>query len=519
MSLSRRGFGRVMVGPLMSTIVGCRRRSGSRAATPPGSDATPALGVSVEVDAGASVGAFDRLSGVQGSPGPILEGEPDLSAGFRALGLEHARFPQDCLPNTLTLGGIFQNANADPDAIASYSFEGIDRHVSAARAVGAEVLWQASYDVGRSDRWVGLNLGGQPPDDLTRWARVVSRCLEHFNNGWANGFEHSVRNAEFLNEPDGLGGFSGAHATRLFPAFAEFLGLVARYNATHPNTPVRAVGPGIPLSLAEWKRWEPRFAAGLDRLLAAKLDLPVFSFHTYGSDVSPAANGRLARAIRGLLDRKGMQRTALWNTEWQAGDFAKQLLDVGPARAATASEADQKMFASALAAYAVACKLRWQGVVTGSYYYRANRRAFPEGRQPEQDRSAIAGFFSKHARPLRLGLHEELMRLSRASTPERCATGYEDDGVLTLQGLRAADGNTLGLVVSSLHLVPRTISLRFVGTRAALRWRARVHAINGRQEGIAVAALGVPTTTARGLEIATVIAPLSSALLVLEAIG
>jgi len=448
-----------------------------------------------------------------------LPDEPDLTNGFRALRLEHLRFPQDCMPNTLTLGGIFPNEGADPDAPSSYVFADIDRHVSAARRAGAEILWQASYDVGRSDRWVGLNLGGRPPEDLERWSRVVERCLEHFNNGWGSGFDYAVRNAEFLNEPDGLGGFSGPHAARLFPAFARFLRLIARYNEKHPTTPVRAVGPGIPLSLAEWKQWQPRFAAALDRLRAEKLELPVFSFHTYGADVSPRANAELARAIRGLLDAKGMRGTELWNTEWQAGDFLKEHLRVDAARAASATDADRNKFASALAAYAIACKLRWQGVVRGSYYYRANRRAFPPGLAPKQHALGVGRFLSPNGTPQRLGLHEELMRRAALAAPQRCTTHYEDDGLLTVLGLRADDGRTLAVMVSSLLTTPRRLLLRWSGADPNQPWRARVLTLDARDEDLRTSALAVPGLTSVGAELSVRVGPLSSALFLLESTG
>lgn len=503
-SLSRRAFGSSL---LAAAVAGCRRRS-REARDPAGGGRVP-----IEIDVSTSLGAFDRLSGVQGSPAPILAGEPEHVDGFIRAGIARARFPQDCPPNTLTLSGIFPDERADPDSTSSYHFEAIDRHVRAARAAGAEILWQSSYDVGRSDAWVGPNLGGRAPEDLERWSRVVTRCLEHFNNGFASGFEHAVRNVEFVNEPDGLGGFRGRHAKRLLPAFIRFLDTVELYNRAHPGTPVRAVGPGIPLSLAEWPRWRPRFATALRELAASGKVLPVFSFHTYGRDVSPRANGELARELRALLDAHGFQRTELWNTEWLAGDFLREHLGVDTGRAARAGEAEQRRYASAMAAYALACKLRWQGLLTGSFYYRANRRAFPADHEPRLGGVGLGftQFFAASGRLQALALGERLLADVVERTPERCPTQLADDGLLTVAALRSADGKRASLLIASLATEPRRLSVTLRGLERA---EAEGVLLDGRAD-LAPHRLAAPIPRGGALALELDVAPLSSAWVVL----
>ncbi|MCC6903900.1 MAG: hypothetical protein IT377_33335 [Polyangiaceae bacterium] len=456
--LSRRAFTQLALLPAGAAVASCRRRS-STLASRADSAAT------VEVDASRSIGAFDRLSGVHGSPAPIVDGEPDLTPGFREARIAASRFPQDCYPNTLTLAGIFPDENADPEARASYHFEAIDRHVRAARSAGAEILWQTSYDVGRSDRWVGPNLGGRAPEDLERWSRVVTRCLEHFNHGFAGGFDHAVRNVEFVNEPDGLGGFNSGHEKRLLPAFLRFLDTIEAHNRAHPDAAVRAVGPGIPLSLAEWPEWRPRFDAALSAITSAGKSLPVFSFHTYGRDVSPRGNIRLAKDLRALLDAHRLQATELWNTEWLAGDFLRQHLALDKQKVARATDQDQRRYGSAMAAYAVACKLGWQGVVRGSYYYRANLRAFPPGYEPPLAAGGrgYGRFFAADGRLNALGLHERLLAEVAALTPERCATSLPEGDTLFALGLRSPDATRASLVVASLAREPRSVNLRVHG--------------------------------------------------------
>lgn len=472
--------------------------------------------IRAEVDVSRSVGPFDRLSGVQGSPAPILPGEPNLTEGFRAARIERSRFPQDCEPNTLTLGGTFPDAAADPDSPASYDFAALDAHVRAAREAGAEILWQSSYDVGGSDAWVGLNLGGRPPADLARWSRVLTRSLEHLNNGWAGGLNAAVRHVEFLNEPDGLGGFRGDEAARLTPVFLRFLETVEAYNAAHPDTPVVPVGPGIPLGLREWPRLRPLLEGLVVATRAAGHALPVFSFHTYGADVSPASNAALARDLRGMLDANGLASTALWNTEWQAGDHLKALLDVDAARIATATELEQRLFASGMAAYALASKMRWQGVITGSFYYRANARAFPPGRALPSGTLRVARFFAPDGSPGPLALQEQLTARIADTLPERCATTFSDDGLVTVLGLRAPGGAAAGVLVSNLSSVERTIELEWTGLGSDAPHRLARTALGPGTTSLDAVPAGTATPRGGRLTLSTTIAPLSTWLLVAQ---
>jgi hypothetical protein len=416
----------------------------------------------VHVSLDAPIGAFGRLSGVQGSPYPEVPEDVEHVAAYVAHHIERARFPQDCPANELTLAGIFPDEGADPDDPASYRFEAIDRHVAAARDAGLRVLWQSSYDVGLSDRWVGLNLGGRPIADLDRWARVLARCLEHFTVGWASGFDRAIADVELLNEPDGLGGYRDMPGA-LYLAFRRFLEVVDAHNQLHPGASVRPVGPGIPFSIAEWPAY---YRDDIDRMLTALvadgLSLPVFSFHTYGANVSPAGNANLARELRALLDEHGMTATELWNTEWQGGGFLEGHLGLDAARLRDPSDEDRRLYARGLASYALSCKARWQGVVTGSYYYRAGKRAWPPGMSsPFGEGDGTAGFFSPEGRVGALALHELLTHRIAERTPERCAIEIADDAFFTGLGLRG--DAAAGALLMSLGVTARRALVRFTG--------------------------------------------------------
>jgi len=412
--------------------------------------------VNVRVDFRHAQGPFTRMSGVQGSPVRMAPNDTDHTEAFREYRLELCRFPQDCEPNTLTLAGVFPDSQGNPDDPVAYRFAAIDRHILAARQADCQVLWQASYDVGRSDRWQGLNLGGRAPRDMTLWCRVVTHCLEHFNNGWAKGYKYSVRFVEFVNEPDGLGGFTREERRRLAPCFVQFLSTIQEYNRNHPDTPVEAVGPGVPLSWDQWPKYQQPTERLLEMLKKEGATLPIFSFHSYGDDTSPGANQKLARAFRLALDAHGMKSTRLWNTEWQASDYLRHMLgDRRPKTGQTLSRESQQLYQRAVAAYALACKIRWQGVVDSCCYYAAVRRCLPPTHQiPRLD---LGIFFPPGSAPTLLAEQEKLLAEWTDSQPQRVSTvATPDDGQVSALGLRSPRGQ--GFLVSN----PSTASRKFL---------------------------------------------------------
>ncbi len=514
--IGRRAFCAALAAPLLAAPLGCRRRPAvARDTDAARREEAPAASQAVAVDLTTVVGGFDRLSGVQGSPAPLLPDEPDFTDRFRAHHIAWARVDQDCPPNSLTLGGIFPDEHADPDAPASYRFAAIDRHIAAARAAGAEVLWQSSYDVGRSDRWVGLNLGGRAPRDLDRWGRVLVRCLEHFNLGWAGGLDRAVACVEFLNEPNGLGGFGGDEAPRLVPTFIRFLELVDAFNRAHPGAAVRALGPGVPLSLAEWPELRPLFEATVRAVRASGRPLPIFSFHTYGDDTSPRSNARLAREIRRLLDDGGLRATELWNTEWLAGDFLTRHLGIDRERAGSATLDQRRTFASGLAAYVLACKIRWQGLVTGSFYYRANGRAFPPGHRLPFGPNGPGRFFSPDGTVGPLALQEGLTDLV-ARTPRRCRVTTEDDALVAVLGLRSEDGRAAGVLASNLSPRPRRLALTLSSAADFRRFRGTLYRIDGTRPSLNPEPGPEGDAQDGRFAFETTLPPLSSAYLVLQ---
>ena len=320
----------------------------------------------VTVDAAVVLGTVNPLSGVQGGPRPVVRGDADLSAHFRAAGVDHVRLPQDTLPNNLTLGGIFPDPQADPDDPSAYDFSRIDPFIEAIVEAGIEPLWEAMYDLGRSDRLTRGDRGlqrGIYPHDPAKWATVIKNVLKHFNDGWADGHHWGVEYVEFINEPFGLGGCrpDEAGVERCWDLFQIFVDAIHAYEAETGHD-IKIVGPAEVVGLEGLERTLDRLRRLLERIRPEDLDY--LSVHPYGGE-TPEDRLAAVRAVRELLDTyrpdgKDFSHVGLWASEWQTGP-------VGPGARRSAH----------IGAFNTAVKILWQGVVDRSTLYRADR--WPQG--------------------------------------------------------------------------------------------------------------------------------------------
>ena len=131
-------------------------------------------------------------------------------------------------------------------------------------------------------------------------------------------------------------------------------------------------------------------------------------------------------------------------------------------------------FASGLATYALCCKVRWQGLLTGAYYYRATLRPFPPGHEHDTARMGYGMMFTPQGQVRALALQEKLMHRIAGSTPMRCKTAWaEDDGLVAVMGTRSADAARAGILACNLSLEPRSLQVRVVG-RCAERVKSAV---------------------------------------------
>ncbi|MEM2088473.1 MAG: hypothetical protein QXF52_07380 [Thermoproteota archaeon] len=90
---------------------------------------------------------------------------------------------------------VFPNFNSNPYDEAAYNFSSTDRHISAMLSTGAHVIFRLGYSYANPPK-------NHPPADYEKWAEVCLQIVKHYNGGWANGMNQTIRYWEVWNEPD-----------------------------------------------------------------------------------------------------------------------------------------------------------------------------------------------------------------------------------------------------------------------------------------------------------------------------
>ncbi len=390
----------------------------------------------IDVDLDATVGTVRALNGVQGGPAGINEGDPDLSTYYLEAAVPLVRLPQDD-GFSYTLGGIFPDADADPNDPASYEFGPIDASVGAIVDIGADVLWEATYDIGGGDSWVGCCMTGTAPTDLEKWGNVVEHVLMHFNDGWADGHNWNVRFVESINEPFMLGVYDRADFEACWQAFAALSKVIDRYNARTGRSvqvvayadPILTLdeGPGTDLGL---------MGNFLDFVAAEGLTLDAFSYHSYSD---PEFQADIAWAARDVLDRAGFEDVALFNSEWN------NALTVDPS-----AIGDPLHINAYRAASETQTKILLQEVVDQAVVYRGNQRGY-HGEETPTDNT----FFSETGEPMPAYYGWLVFRDAETLTPVRVsASGAE--APLVAMASRSEDSSLVSIIIANWQVDPES---------------------------------------------------------------
>lgn len=151
------------------------------------------------------------LSGIQGSPTPVVSGDPDLKDSYATYNFGVVRIAQNDFCD-YSMEGIFPVPSKQPAFPSSYDFTKIDQLMRGIQDVGDSILWQASYDIGLDQgcRLEGDRHKGLPIRDSAKYAEIVGFALRHFNydQSWdPNAQDFNVGLVEFVNDPFGLGGY------------------------------------------------------------------------------------------------------------------------------------------------------------------------------------------------------------------------------------------------------------------------------------------------------------------------
>lgn len=251
-------------------------------------------------------GRIKPLTGVNGAPDVrFLDPRsitpprpPDVSVGYKAAGVTLIRL-HDSYGADLNM--LFPNLAANPTDPASYNFKPTDTLVQSIRSIGAEVIFRLGRD---------KNTAAPAPKDVAKYAEIIQHIVLHYNRGWANGFQNTVKYWEIWNEPDlGRIWWSGTP-----PEYFAFYSAASK--AVKAADPQAMVGGPTIAMVNEITPYREGF---LDYVQTENLPLDFYSWHWYSTDADdPYDFARIAPAMRDMLDRRGFKRTLNVLDEWNS---------------------------------------------------------------------------------------------------------------------------------------------------------------------------------------------------------
>jgi beta-xylosidase len=256
----------------------------------------------IEVDFSKVVGAIKPLNGVNGGP-LMTRGAMDLSSNFSELGIKHVRLHDVpwMYENVVDIEYVFPRFEADVNDPQSYDFFLTDHYIKAIKALGAEI----TYRLGYSAEWTHHPpLHNAPPKDFGKWAAICAHIVQHYNQGWANGYHFSIKYWEIWNEADQSGFWTGTALEyyKLYELTAKAI------KSADPS--VKVGGPAMA------DHYE--FVEGLlDYCRENKAPLDFISWHTYCAPRhEPYLAVSRAAKMQELLDKHGFPKAESVLDEW-----------------------------------------------------------------------------------------------------------------------------------------------------------------------------------------------------------
>ncbi|MGA8442495.1 MAG: hypothetical protein WB762_10520 [Candidatus Sulfotelmatobacter sp.] len=394
-------------------------------------DTTHAGFRSLNVDSGKVIGEIRSFQGLNGLPSPVMAGLPNLIQQYKDLRVDQVRTHDAMGPTEIdskfVLGNgelawlipdeaqragvvktgnasiIFPNWSADAEKPESYNFAPSDEVIAAIRATGAEVY----YRIGRS--W-GANVN--PPDDFDKFASVVKHIAMHYNQGWDKGFHEGIRYWEFWNEPDGL--FWLGTPDQFYLLYEK---TARALKSVDPTLKVGGDGKAFPSDDGGYRE------GFIDYCAARHVPLDFYSWHTYANgSADPYDAVRLAKEIRGILDRHGFPHAGSILSEWNlSADFTE-------AEKAELQGAHNAAYMGAVLSY-------FQDTsIDHAHFYRGD--------------AAWMGLFGIDGKYFKTAYTFKAMG-KMLDTPQRLAVeGTDTFGLAAVAG-RSADGNVLQVLLSN----------------------------------------------------------------------
>ena len=266
----------------------------------------------VKIDYSKNIGNIKVMHAVNN--GPVVAGKDQTRGNeisYRAARIPYARVHDAAFfsgyggEHTVDVHAIFPDFNADVNDPNSYDFACTDHYMSQIIEYGAKPFYRLGSKIEHGVKKYGTIM----PPDFQKWAEICEHIIRHYNEGWANGFNHNIEYWEIWNEPDldpddstNKRCWSGTEVD-----FANFYITAARHlKSCFPNLKV-----GGPASAGD-EAWMERF---LQRIVAAgNVPLDFLSWHWYWTQ--PSDVDIKASHIKRLMEKYGYGKSESIMNEW-----------------------------------------------------------------------------------------------------------------------------------------------------------------------------------------------------------
>ncbi len=260
-------------------------------------------------------GAFKPLNATNG--GPLCKRHTKNQAKSNFPAYKEARIPYSRNHDSGTkpiYGGpyshdvmnIFPNFDADPYDPESYDFACTDESILICLDAGTETF----YRLGQTIEHQIKKHHTLPPKDFKKWAVICEHIIRHYNEGWADGFNHNIKYWEIWNEPDLRADDAPATEKSTWGGtklqFFDFYEVAAKHlKECFPH--LKIGGP----ALAWDEDWGNEFLAEMKK---RGVEIDFFSWHVYNP--YPKRIMLKAERIKKMLVENGYENTESILNEW-----------------------------------------------------------------------------------------------------------------------------------------------------------------------------------------------------------
>jgi len=280
---------------------------------------------SLRVDAAHTTGTIRSLLGT--NRGPISyalrmgEGTVCHVDSFRTMGIDFIRNHDFYGPTDWYV--IFPRWDADPEDSEGYDFTSSDERIRAIVENGFRCFFRLGTSWrGRNprpihdppgtirDEW-GRVIHRADRDDFRRWGRICARIVQHYTQGWKDGYHYPIQYWEIWNEPDLAEQFWTGTPEQYYMLYEEAARAIREVDPT-----LKVGGPACT------GRLSAEYVEGfLDYCQERNVPLDFFSWHSYGGrdEFNPYRFYQDAVRIRRALDDHGFEKAENCLTEWNAG--------------------------------------------------------------------------------------------------------------------------------------------------------------------------------------------------------